>query len=174
MAPDKIVARPGRMQEALKGTEWEKKSPLEEDLRTDWPPLEDNPPSQQKPEPTAEEIEKLPDAWKPGQRPEKKALTADNLGNWLGDDDVPVCETTDPGQLEAWYGPYGFFEHYRKIVLANCREIVRATAALQGQKITVDRTDDLGRLHANYLSFLTEHLKGRQLREQMARERMGI
>ncbi len=98
-----------------------------------------------------------------------KAQSGDRLG-----DNLPDCDTNDPGSLEAWYAPYGFCESYRKVVLSNCREIVRASAALAGQKISEARIDDLARTHANYLDFLAVHLQGRRLREKMIRGAMGL
>lgn len=80
--------------------------------------------------------------------------------------DIPHCDTRDPAALEAWYGNYGAAESYRKVVLANCREIVRAQAALTEVKLSEARTDDLARTHTLYLAFLAEHLDGRRLREQ--------
>jgi hypothetical protein len=80
--------------------------------------------------------------------------------------DVPLCENTDPAALEAWYGNFGFAEHWRKVILANCREMIRAQAALTEIKLSEARIDDLARTHALYISFLTEHLDGRRLREQ--------
>lgn len=82
-----------------------------------------------------------------------------------GDEFVPGCNINDPGALEAWYGPFGFFEHYRKVVLAQCREVERAKATMAKQKYTVDMIDDHARLNPIYLSFLTKHLFGRQRRE---------
>lgn len=80
--------------------------------------------------------------------------------------DVPLCDTTDAAALEAWYGNFGFAEHWRKVVLASCREIIRAQAALTETKLSEARIDDLARTHQLYLSFLAEHLDGRRLREQ--------
>lgn len=88
-------------------------------------------------------------------------VPGDKLGTRL-----PSCETTDPAALEAWYGNYSFFDHWRKVVLANCEEIVRADYVLREEKITETRITSLARLHPNYLDFLAEHLDGRRLREQ--------
>lgn len=71
----------------------------------------------------------------------------------------------DPATLEAWYGPGGFVDHCRKVVLANCEEIVRAKYAVKGEKISETRITTLARLHPNYLDFLAVHLNGRRLRE---------
>ncbi len=78
----------------------------------------------------------------------------------------PECDFNDPAALEAWFGNFSWFEHYRKCVLANCRAIVRAKATLEGRKITVDQTDDEAHQHPNYLGFLDEGLQGRILRER--------
>lgn len=53
------------------------------------------------------------------------------------------------------------------MVLANCREIIRAQASLDNGKLSESRIDDLARTHANYLAFLTTHLNGRRIREDM-------
>jgi hypothetical protein len=88
-------------------------------------------------------------------------IDGDRLGARL-----PDCDNTDPASLEAWYGNFGFAESWRKVVLANCREIVRASAALGNQKISEARIDDLARTHSTYLDFLAEHLDGRRAREK--------
>jgi hypothetical protein len=80
-------------------------------------------------------------------------------------DETPVAperDTDDDATLYAWYGPYGWCENYRKVTLAQCREIVRAQYALKNEKVTESRLDDLARTHALYLDFLATHLKGRQ------------
>lgn len=82
---------------------------------------------------------------------------------------IPVCDCTDPGSLEAWYGNFGFFDHWRKVVLSNCREIVRAQSVIDSAKLSEARIDDLARTHDNYFEFLTIHLEGRKLREDMAK-----
>lgn len=79
---------------------------------------------------------------------------------------IPGCNFDDPAALEAWFGNYGWFEHYRKVVLSNCREMERAKAVAAGIKRTVDQIDDLARNHPNYLHLLTESLPGRILREK--------
>lgn len=87
--------------------------------------------------------------------------------------ELPGCDMTNPADLEAWYGNYGFVEHFRKVVLATCREIVRAKATLANEKMTVDRADDLARTSDTYVEFLTTHLKGRRLREQNVLDSMA-
>lgn len=77
----------------------------------------------------------------------------DRLGGSL-----PDFNFDDPAQLEALYGNFGFSDHWRKVVLAK--------ATTEGLKVTEARLDDLSRLHPNYISFLTEHLDGRRLREK--------
>lgn len=86
---------------------------------------------------------------------------------------VPLCDNTDPADLEAWYGNFGFAEHYRKVVLANCREIVRAQAALTDTKLSEARIDDLARTHSLYISYLAEHLDGRRMREKNVLESLA-
>jgi hypothetical protein len=84
---------------------------------------------------------------------------------------LPELNLGDPAQLEAFYGNFAFFDHYRKSVLAQCRELVRAKFV--GEKITEARLDDLARLHPNYLDFLGEHFVGRHEREKNIRESLG-
>lgn len=80
--------------------------------------------------------------------------------------DIPQCDVKNPADLEAWYGNFGFFDHWRKIVLANTREIERARAVLEDRKITESRLDDLARMHPRYTEFLECHLYGRMQREK--------
>lgn len=94
------------------------------------------------------------------------------LGDRLGDK-LPVCNTEDPGQLEAWYGNFGFVDHWRSVVLANCREIVRATFAAKNEKISEARIDDLARVNNAYVDFLITHLNGRRIREEQVRQMTG-
>lgn len=63
--------------------------------------------------------------------------------------------------LAAWYSGFSFCEHYRKVVLSQCRETIRAGAALTSQKLTEARLDDLARQHGAYLDYLARHLQGR-------------
>lgn len=83
---------------------------------------------------------------------------------------MPQVDLDDPAQLEAMYGPFGFADHWRKVCLANCREIVRAGAAVKEQKLSEARIDDLARTHSIYLQFLTDNLNGRRVREVAIRE----
>ena len=80
-------------------------------------------------------------------------------------DGLPGCNTDDPASLEAHFGNFGFFEHFRKVVLSSCKEIERAKAVEQKEKKTVDQLDDLARTSDTYVSFLTANLQGRILRE---------
>ena len=80
---------------------------------------------------------------------------------------LPVCDTTNPADLEAWFGNYGFADHFRKIVLSSCREIARARAT---EKITEARLDDLAHTDGLYIDFLIQCLDGRRLREQNVRD----
>jgi hypothetical protein len=86
-------------------------------------------------------------------------------GDRLGDR-MPQCDMNDPADLESWYGPFGYADHWRKVVLANAREIVRATNTMSGDKISEARIDDRARTSDAYLNFLTTHLDGRRKREQ--------
>lgn len=75
-------------------------------------------------------------------------------------------DANDPASLEAFFGNFGHAEHFRKVVLADCREAVRADFALRNEKVTESRLDDLARLHDKYVGWLTYTLNGRHLREQ--------
>ena len=74
---------------------------------------------------------------------------------------APERETDDYPTLASWYSGFSFCEHYRKVVLAQTRELVRAEYAAAEQKITEARLDDLARTHKLYLDYLAVHLKGR-------------
>jgi hypothetical protein len=101
----------------------------------------------------------LPDSWKPT---EETAPTTEEPDAPLGGN-IPDIDLTDPAQLETFYGNYSFFDHYRKAVLAQCHELLRARYI--GQKITEQRLENESRTHPIYLSFLTEHFHGRHQRE---------
>ena len=87
--------------------------------------------------------------------------------------EFPGCDTSDPASLEAYYGNFGFAEHIRKVVLANCREIERAKAIARAEKVSEARLDDLCRLNSAYVQFLIEHLAGRTLRERNVLQSMA-
>lgn len=76
---------------------------------------------------------------------------------------IPVCDTSDPASLEAWFGNFGYADHFRKIVLASCREIARARAT---EKLTESKVDDIAHTSDVYVDFLIQCLNGRRLREQ--------
>lgn len=78
---------------------------------------------------------------------------------------IPACDTTNPADLEAWFGNFGYAEIFRKSVLASCREIARARAT---EKISEAKIDDLARVSDLYLDFTIQLLNGRRLREQNA------
>jgi hypothetical protein len=79
--------------------------------------------------------------------------------------DIPDWSEEDPASLESWFGPGGFVEPLRKIVLSNCRELERAKALVEGVKITESRLDDLAHVHPNYVQFIIDGLGGRKARE---------
>lgn len=83
---------------------------------------------------------------------------------------IPVCDTSDPASLEAWYGTFGWADHLRKIVLSNCAEMIRATAAIEDTKLSETRINDLAHTHELYLAFVLQSLAGRTLREQNVRD----
>jgi len=79
---------------------------------------------------------------------------------------VPERESDDYNVLCAWYSGFAFAEIYRKVVLAQCREIERARASTIGVKTTEARLDDQSRLHPHYLDYLGRHLAGRTIYER--------
>jgi len=74
---------------------------------------------------------------------------------------VPEPDFDDYGCLAAFYSGYAYAEQYRKVVLAGCKEAIRAAASMGSQKVTEARLDDLARVHPAYLEFLEKHLHGR-------------
>lgn len=75
---------------------------------------------------------------------------------------VPQRASDDPEVLASWYfGADTLFGFYRKVMLAGCKEAIRATKAAIGQRVTNDQLDDLAHQHPAYLKFLEEHLEGR-------------
>ena len=87
----------------------------------------------------------------------------------VGDIEIPN-PTDDYESLAALYSGFAYAEHYRKVVLAACREMVRAGVTLQNGKVTEARLDDLAHTHPLYLTFLTDHLHGRRRWESMNRD----
>lgn len=94
---------------------------------------------------------------------------ANEPGDRIGEK-LPTIDFNNPAELESWFGPFGFFDYYRKVVLSNCQEIVRASAAMQNMKLTESRIDAMAHTHGLYLDFLIDGLKGRRKREKMVRE----
>ncbi len=79
--------------------------------------------------------------------------------------EAPSCDITDPAQLEAWFGNFGHWEHWRKVVLASAYEIERA----KNPKASESRLKELARVNGNYISFLKDGLFGRIARERNVR-----
>ncbi len=100
----------------------------------------------------------LPDSWKP---PLVMPVT------------LPERRSNDYAELAAWYGPFGMFDHVRRLCLSNCREVLRAKYAAAGERITEKQLDDEAHRHEAYVGFLRDHLDGRILyfRE---RQKMGF
>lgn len=93
-------------------------------------------------------------------------------GEEVVDDEIspPAADLSDPAQVEALFGNYGIWDHWRKVVQAQCMELVRAEYAAKGEKVTETRIDSLARLHPNYIAFLTDGLVGRTARERNVRD----
>jgi hypothetical protein len=76
--------------------------------------------------------------------------------------ELPDLESDDPALLAALYGAFGFADHYRKIVLSDVKELLRA--ALTGdssKRVTEAQLDNLSHTHALYIDFITRALRGR-------------
>lgn len=87
--------------------------------------------------------------------------------------EIAGCDTNDPADLESWYGNFGQHETLRKVVLANCRSIARAKAALvtdAKQTLSDPRADDAARQSDAYIDFIIAGMEGRRLREKNVRE----
>jgi hypothetical protein len=78
---------------------------------------------------------------------------------------LPALDLTDPANLEAFYGNFAFFDHYRKSILSQCYEMVRATVPT-GEKWTEAKIENYARQHPVYLDFLATHFRGREQRER--------
>lgn len=74
---------------------------------------------------------------------------------------IPDLESDDPAILAALYSGFSVAEHWRKVVLANCREMIRASMVAAGEKVTETRLEDLSRVHPAHLDFMARLLKGR-------------
>jgi hypothetical protein len=76
--------------------------------------------------------------------------------------ELPDLESDDPAVLAALYGAFGFADHYRKIVLSDVKELLRAALVGDGgKKVTEARLDDLSHTHTLYIDFLARALRGR-------------
>lgn len=87
---------------------------------------------------------------------------------------APERESDEYAVLVAWYSGFAYAEHYRKVVLAQCREILRAVFSANGEKVTEARLEDMSRTHPLYLDYLARHLRGRTLYEREFLNRGGI
>jgi hypothetical protein len=116
--------------------------------------------------------EKVPDTLKAQPKPKAPPEVPKDALRY-GVEGLPGVDMDDPGQVEAWFAPgsYSHYEHFRKCVLAQCKELVRAK--YNNTRISEARIEDLARLHGNYMEYLTDSLYGRQMRETLVRQRMG-
>ncbi len=78
---------------------------------------------------------------------------------------LPDLDLNDPAQLEAFYGNFAFFDHYRKSILSQCHELLRAQYLEAESKVTEARLENEARIHPLYLDFLAAHFVGRHQRE---------
>ena len=77
-----------------------------------------------------------------------------------------VWDRNDPASMEAWFGPFGHAEHFRKCVLAMATENERAKAVIRNEKISETRLADLARSSDLYVQWLIDTLNARTAREQ--------
>ena len=75
---------------------------------------------------------------------------------------LPTCDLDNPADLEAWFGAFGFVDHFRKVVLSSCKEIERA----KNPTFSEAKLDGLAHVNDTYVDFLIQCLNGRRLREQ--------
>lgn len=82
--------------------------------------------------------------------------------------EMPLVNLDNPAEVEALFGNFGLADHFRKVILATCAELIRAGAAVTEPpvKITESRVDDLAHTHEKYIDFLLLCLNGRRQREQ--------
>ncbi len=90
----------------------------------------------------------------------------------IGEVEVPEPDD-DPAVLAAFYSGYAMYDVYRRVVLATCKELIRARASFAGHKITEARIDDLAHQHPAFLGFMEVHLKGRVKWERCVQESGG-
>lgn len=87
---------------------------------------------------------------------------------------IPLPNMEDPAELASFFSGFSYEERWRKVVLATCRELIRAEYAAKGIKISEARIDDLARMHHCYLEFLERMLRGRTAWErEVQQERAG-
>lgn len=84
----------------------------------------------------------------------------------LKPEDIPACDFNDPAALDAWFGRNNMAEHWRKCVLALCRDMERARFEGAGVRYTVDKVDDAARQNPIYVKWLLQCLEGARLREK--------
>ncbi len=93
-------------------------------------------------------------------------MPATRVNPETGEEELPTYDPRDPASLEAFFGNFGYAEHFRKVVLANAREAARAKATRDEVKVTEARLDDQARTSDMYVNFLVHNLQGRTLRER--------
>lgn len=82
-------------------------------------------------------------------------------------------DENDPASIEAWFGPFGHAEHFRKVVLATAYESERAKAETNGEKASEARLNNLARTSDLYVQYLIDTLNARTLRNKSAIEALA-
>lgn len=90
------------------------------------------------------------------------------------DSPVPLTDDDDWATLAAWHSGFAYAETYRKVTLSHCAELVRASCAAAGRKVSEGRIQDMARLHPQYLDFLRRMLEGRIKWEREYRKSGGL
>lgn len=87
-----------------------------------------------------------------------------------GDVDAPDFDD-DPAVLSAMFGGYEpMAAVWRKVILASAREIVRASSAINGKRLSEARIDDLARVSKEYLAWLERALRARIMWERNVKD----
>ena len=82
---------------------------------------------------------------------------------------IPMCDTSNPADLEAWFGNFGYADHFRKVVLGSCKEVARAKNPTASEA----KLDTLAHVNDMYVDFLIQCLNGRRERERHFLEMRG-
>ena len=80
------------------------------------------------------------------------------LNQLLSERDVLVEQVAD---LRAKFGPFGTFDHLRKIELSRIKSVVRLQAMQDNRKMNNDQVDEEAHEHPDYTQFVVQATKDR-------------